>query len=145
MPTAARAHWLVKSDPDTYGWPELVKDGKTRWDGVRNAQARNNLSAMRVGDLALFYHSGERKEIVGVVVVVKAAYPDPTTDDERWVVVDLAPVAPLREPVTLANVKRDAALAEIALVRQGRLSVMPLEPRAFARILALGKTKLSGS
>jgi predicted RNA-binding protein with PUA-like domain len=127
----------VKSEPGTYSWDDLVKDGKTRWDGVRNAQARNNL--------ALFYHSGEEKEIVGVAKVVRAAYPDPTTDDERWVVVDLAPLAPLREPVALADVKRDAALAEIALVRQGRLSVMPLEPRAFARILALGKTKLAGS
>ncbi len=141
MPRAL-SHWLVKSDPDTYGWDELVKDGRTRWDGVRNPQARNNLQAMRAGDLALFYHSGEDKEIVGVVKVVKAAYPDPTTDDERWVVVDLATVAALREPVTLAEIKRDAALAQIALVRQGRLSVMPIEPRAFARILALGKTKL---
>jgi len=141
MPTA-RSHWLVKSDPETYGWDELVKDGKTRWDGVRNAQARNNLQAMRAGDLALFYHSGEGKQIVGVAKVVKAAYPDPTTDDARWLVVDLAPVARLREPVTLADVKRDAALADIALVRQGRLSVMPIAPRAFARILALGKTKL---
>ena len=141
----AKSHWLVKSDPDTYGWPELVKDARTVWDGVRNPTARNNLQAMHAGDLALFYHSGDDKAVVGVAKVVKAAYPDPTTDDERWVVVDLAPVAPLREPVTLASVKRDAALAEIALVRQGRLSVMPLEPRAFARILALGKTKLPGS
>ena len=138
----AASRWLVKSDPDTYGWDELVKDGATRWDGVRNAQARNNLRAMRVGDLALFYHSGEGKQVVGVTEVVKAAYPDPTTDDERWVVVDLVPKAKLREPVTLAAIKRDAALAQIALVRQGRLSVMPIEPRAFARILALGKTKL---
>ena len=141
MPTA-RSSWLVKSDPDTYGWDELVKDGQTRWDGVRNAQARNNLQAMRAGDLALFYHSGDDKQIVGVAKVVRAAYPDPTTDDARWVVVDLAPVAPLSQPVSLADVKRDAALAEIALVRQGRLSVMPIEPKAFARILALGKTKL---
>jgi predicted RNA-binding protein with PUA-like domain len=141
MPRAP-SHWLVKSDPDTYGWDELVKDGKTRWDGVRNPQARNNLQAMSAGDLALFYHSGEDKEIVGVAKVVKAAYPDPTTDDERWVVVDLAPVAPFAQPVSLADVKRDTSLAKIALVRQGRLSVMPIEPRAFARILALGKTKL---
>ena len=137
-----RSSWLVKSDPDTYGWDELVKDGKTRWDGVRNAQARNNLQAMRVGDLALFYHSGEGKEIVGVARVVRAAYPDPTADDAQWVAVDLAPVAPLRTPVSLADVKQDAALAQLPLVRQGRLSVMPIEPRAFARILALGKTKL---
>ena len=136
------SHWLVKSDPDTYGWPELVKDGRTRWDGVRNAQARNNLQAMRAGDLALFYHSGDEKQIVGVAKVVKAAYPDPTSDDPRWVVVDLAAVAPLAQPVSLADVKRDAALAQIALVRQGRLSVMPASPREFARILALGKTKL---
>jgi predicted RNA-binding protein with PUA-like domain len=136
------SRWLVKSDPDTYGWDELVKDGATRWDGVRNAQARNNLQAMRAGDLALFYHSGEDKQVVGVAKVVKAAYPDPTTDDERWVAVDLAPVAPLREPVTLAEIKRDAALAQIALVRQGRLSVMPIEAKAFSRILSLGKTKL---
>ena len=141
MPTK-HSSWLVKSDPDTYGWDELVKDGKTRWDGVRNAQARNNLQAMRVGELALFYHSGEGKEIVGVAKVVKAAYPDPTADDAQWVAVDLAPVAPLRAPVALADVKRDTALAEIALVRQGRLSVMPISPRELARILALGKTKL---
>jgi predicted RNA-binding protein with PUA-like domain len=138
----AQSHWLVKSEPGTYGWDDLVKDGETRWDGIRNAQARNNLEKMRVGDRVLFYHSGEGKEIVGVAKVVKAAYPDPSTDDERWVVVDLAPVAPLRAPVSLAIVKRDAALAQLPLVRQGRLSVMPIEPRAFTRILALGKTKL---
>ena len=138
----ARSHWLVKSEPGTYAWDDLVKDGRTRWDGVRNAQARNNLQAMRAGDLALFYHSGAGKEIVGVAKVVKAAYPDPTADDEQWVAVDLVPVAPLREPVALADVKRDAALADVALVRQGRLSVMPIAPRAFARVLALGKTKL---
>ncbi|HKA16175.1 MAG TPA: EVE domain-containing protein [Myxococcota bacterium] len=136
------SHWLVKSEPGTYSWDDLVRDRTTRWDGVRNAQARNNLQAMQVGDLALFYHSGEGKEVVGVSKVVKAAYPDPTTNDERWVVVDLAPVAPLRQPVALADIKRDAALADLALVRQGRLSVMPIDPRAFARILALGKTKL---
>jgi predicted RNA-binding protein with PUA-like domain len=139
------SHWLVKSEPGTYSWDDLVRDRKTRWDGVRNAQARNNLQAMRAGDLALYYHSGDGKEIVGVAKVVKAAYPDPTTDDARWVVVDLAPVAPLRERVSLAAVKADPALAEIGLVRQGRLSVMPIEARAFARILALGKTKLAGA
>jgi predicted RNA-binding protein with PUA-like domain len=141
MPRAL-SHWLVKSEPGTYSWDDLVRDRKTRWDGVRNAQARNNLQAMGVGDLVLYYHSGDDKQIVGVAKVVKAAYPDPTTDDERWVVVDLASVKALRAPVALADVKRDAALAEIALVRQGRLSVMPIAPRAFARILALGKTQL---
>lgn len=138
----AAAHWLVKSEPGTYGWDDLVRDGATRWDGIRNAQARNYLQAMRVGDRVLFYHSGDGKEIVGVAKVVKAAYPDPTTDDARWLVVDLAAVKPLAAPVSLADVKRDAALAGLPLVRQGRLSVMPIEPRAFARILALGRTKL---
>ena len=140
---APRGHWLVKSEPGTYSWDDLVRDGKTRWDGVRNAQARNNLRAMRAGDRALFYHSGESREVVGVAEVVRTAYPDPTTDDERWLAVDVAPVAPLREPVPLAAVKADPALAELPLVTQSRLSVMPIEARAFARILALGKTRVS--
>jgi predicted RNA-binding protein with PUA-like domain len=141
---SSRGHWLVKSEPGTYSWDDLVKDGRTRWDGVRNAQARNNLRAMRAGDRALFYHSGESREIVGVAEVVRTAYPDPTTDDERWLAVDVAPVAALREPVSLAAVKADAALRTLPLVAQSRLSVMPIEPRAFARILSLGKTRLSG-
>jgi predicted RNA-binding protein with PUA-like domain len=139
---SARAHWLVKSEPETYSWDDLVKDGATRWDGVRNAQARNNLRAMSVGDLALFYHSGEGKEVAGVARVAKAAYPDPTSDDERWVAVDLEPVAKLRAPVALADAKADPALAETPLVKQGRLSVMPIAGPAFERILALGKTRL---
>lgn len=140
---AARGGWLVKSEPSAYGWDDLVKDGATRWDGVRNAQARNNLLAMRAGDRVLFYHSGASPQVVGVARVVKPAYPDPTTDDERWVVVDLAPEAKLREPVSLADVKRDAALAVLPLVTQSRLSVMPIPAPAFARILALGKTRLA--
>ena len=145
MPPArtARGHWLVKSEPGTYAWQDLVKDGRTRWDGVRNAQARNNLRAMRAGDRALFYHSGESREVVGVAEVVRTAYPDPTTDDERWLAVDVAPVAPLREPVPLSAVKADPALAKLPLVTQSRLSVMPIEARAFARILKLAKTALS--
>jgi predicted RNA-binding protein with PUA-like domain len=134
----AESHWLVKSEPGTYGWADLVKDGKTRWDGIRNAQARNNLQAMRVGDRVLFYHSGEGKEIVGVAKVVKAAYPDPTSDDARWVVVDLEPVAPLRAPVSLADVKGEAALAQLPLVRQGRLSVMPIDARRSAPLARSG-------
>jgi predicted RNA-binding protein with PUA-like domain len=133
----------VKSEPGTYSWDDLVRDGRTRWDGVRNAQARNNLAAMRVGDRVFFYHSGESREIVGVARVVRASYPDPTADDERWLVVDLAPDAPLRAPVPLAAVKADPSLRSLPLVAQSRLSVMPIEPRAFARILALGKTKLT--
>ena len=140
---ASRGHWLVKSEPGTYSWDDLVRERSTRWDGVRNAQARNNLRAMRVGDRVFFYHSGEDRQIVGVARVVRESYPDPTTDDERWLVVDLAPVAPLRAPVPLADVKADASLESLPLVTQSRLSVMPIEPRAFARILALGKTRLT--
>ena len=136
----SKSYWLVKSEPFKYSWDQFVKDGSTYWDGVRNYTARNNLQAMRKGDLVLYYHSNEGKEVVGVAKVTRESYPDPTTDDERWVVVDLAPVKALKEPVTLAQVKADAKLAEIPLVRQSRLSVMPLEKAAFDRILKLGKT-----
>lgn len=137
-----RSHWLVKSEPDKYAWEELVADGSTYWDGVRNAQARNNLQAMGKGDLVLYYHSNVGKEVVGVARVTRAAYPDPTTDDERWVVVDLAPLKALVSPVTLADIKADAKLDGIALVKQSRLSVMPIEKAHFERILKLGRTAL---
>lgn len=137
-----RGHWLVKSEPGTYAWDDLVRDGSTYWDGVRNAQARNHLKAMRRGDRVLYYHSGEGKEVVGVARVTREHYPDPTSDDERWVVVDLAPVKPLAEPVSLKRIKDDPALAGIPLVRQARLSVMPLPKKAFDRILKLGRTTL---
>ncbi|MEM7409582.1 MAG: EVE domain-containing protein [Myxococcota bacterium] len=142
MPRRAAQHWLVKSEPFKYSWDDFTKDGSTYWDGVRNAQARNNLRAMAVGDRVLYYHSNEGKEVVGVAKVTKTAYQDPTTDDDRWVVVDLVPVVALKEPVTLADVKADASLAKIPLVTQSRLSVMPIEKPAFERILKLGKTKL---
>ena len=135
----ARAHWLVKSEPFKYSWDDLVKDGSTYWDGVRNYQARNNLRAMRVGDYALYYHSNEGKEVVGVAKVTRSAYPDPTTDDDRWVVVDVAPFKPLKVPVTLAQIKADSELQKIPLVTHSRLSVMPLEKSAFERIVKLGK------
>jgi predicted RNA-binding protein with PUA-like domain len=138
----ARRYWLVKSEPNKYSWDAFVKDGSTYWDGVRNYQARNNLRDMKPGDLALYYHSNEGKEVVGVARVTRTAYPDPTTDDERWVVVDLEPVAPLAQPVTLADMKVDATLAEMALLRQSRLSVMPVEATHFRRVLSLGKTRL---
>ncbi len=138
----AQAHWLMKSEPFKYPFERLVRDGSTHWDGVRNYEARNNLAAMKQGDLALFYHSNEGKEVVGVVEIVKESYPDPTTDDERWVVVDVAPLVAFREPVSLGTIKADPALSEIALVRRGRLSVVPLTPAEFRHILALGKTKL---
>ena len=138
----ARSYWLVKSEPFKYSWDQFVKDGSTYWDGVRNYTARNNLQAMKKGDLVLYYHSNEGKEVVGVAKVTKESYPDPTTDDERWVVVDLTPVKPLKEPVTLAQVKSDRSLAKIPLVTQSRLSVMPLEKKAFDKILTLGQTKV---
>ncbi|MAE94549.1 MAG: ubiquinol-cytochrome C reductase [Deltaproteobacteria bacterium] len=138
----ARSYWLVKSEPFKYAWDQFVKDGSTYWDGVRNYAARNNLQAMKRGDLVLYYHSNEGKEVVGVAKVAKESYPDPTTDDERWVVVDLVPVKPLAEPVPLAAIKADKVLAGIALVKQSRLSVLPLDKKAFDRILKIGKTRL---
>jgi len=137
----ARSYWLVKSEPSTYSWDDLVRDGSTRWDGVRNAQARNNLAAMRKGDLVLYYHSGQGKDVVGIARVSAEAYPDPTSDDERWVVADLEPVKPLAAAVGLARIKADPRLAKIPLVTQSRLSVMPLPRDAFERILELGGTR----
>ena len=134
----ARKYWLLKSEPLKYSWDEFVTDGWTYWDGVRNAQARNNLRAMKKGDLALYYHSNEGKEVVGVTRVTKESYQDPTTDDERWVVVDLVPVKAMTRPVTLQQVKADAKLMDIPLVTQSRLSVMPIPKPAFDRILSLG-------
>ena len=141
----ARSYWLMKSEPFKYSWDDLVRDGSTYWDGVRNAQARNNLRAMRAGDLAFFYHSNEGKDVVGVMRVTRTAYQDPTTDDERWVVVDVIPVRPLDQPVTLAKIKADRALAKMPLVTQSRLSVMPVEKAAFDHVLELGKTRTRGS
>jgi predicted RNA-binding protein with PUA-like domain len=137
-----RGHWLVKSEPSQYGWKQLVRDGSTHWDGVRNAQARNYLQAMKKGDLLLYYHSNQGKQVVGVARVTREHYPDPTSDDERWVVVDVAPLKALAQPVTLAQLKADPQLCDMALIRQSRLSVMPVEKRAFARILKLGETTL---
>ena len=137
-----RRYWLAKSEPSKYSWEQLVADKSTYWDGVRNAEARNNLAAMKKGDLLFFYHSNQGKEIVGVARVTQESYPDPTTDDERWVVVDLAPVKPLKQPVTLAAIKADPKLADLQLVTHSRLSVSPMPKPAFDRILALGQTKL---
>ena len=138
----ARAHWLVKSEPFKYSWDDLVRDGSTYWDGVRNAQARNNLRAMAVGDLVLYYHSNEGKEVVGVAKVKRTAYQDPTTDDGRWVVVDIVPVKALAEFVTLSDIKAESKLSEVALIKQSRLSVMPIEKKHFDVIVKMGKTKL---
>ena len=135
----ARSYWLVKSEPFKYSWETFVKDESTYWDGVRNYAARNNLRAMKKGDAVLYYHSNEGKEVVGIAKVTKEAYQDPTTDGD-WSVVDLVPVKPMKEPVSLATIKGDRSLAEVALVKQSRLSVMPIEKKHFDRILKLGKT-----
>lgn len=132
------AYWLVKSEPFKYAWEHLVRDGRTHWDGVRNHQAANNLKAMKVGDKAFFYHSNEGKEIVGIATVVKEAYPDPGDASGRFVMVDVTPDRPLKRPVTLQEIKADPALADIALIRQSRLSVMPIEARHWQHILKLG-------
>ncbi len=137
----ARGHWLVKSEPGTYPWSQLVAEMRTLWTGVRNFTARNNLAAMKAGDLVLYYHSGEGKEVVGIAKVTAEAQPDPTAkEDESWVAVALAPVKALAAPVTLAAIKADAKLRAIELVRQSRLSVMPIPKPAFDRILTLGKS-----
>ncbi len=138
----ATAHWLAKSEPYKYSFDALVRDKRTVWDGVRNFEARNNLRAMKKGDLVLFYHSNEGKEIVGIARVVREAYPDPTAPGEDWSVVDVAPVKRLRTPVGLATIKADARLSKMALVRRSRLSVVPVTPAEFDRILELGETKL---
>lgn len=132
------AYWLVKSEPDVYSWDTFVKDKATFWDGVRNFQARNNLKAMRKGDTVLFYHSNEERQVVGLCTVVKEAYQDPTTDDTAWVVVDLKAGKKLKQPVTLVQIKQTPELATIALIRQSRLSVMPLTDDEFTLIVAMG-------
>lgn len=133
-------YFLVKSEPFKYSWEQFNKDGQIFWDGVRNYQARNNMKAMKEGDLVLFYHSNEGKEVVGIAKVVNEFYQDPTTEDPKWVVVDLAPVETFKRPVTLEEIKKDDFLQNIALVRQGRLSVMPLKQEEFDRIVELGNS-----
>ncbi len=141
----ARNYWLVKSEPFKYSWDQFVADGSTYWDGVRNYEARNNLRAMKRGDLALYYRSNEGKEVVGIARVIAESYQDPTTDDDRWSVVDLEPVVAMARPVTLSTIKADANLAEIALIRRSRLSVVPITSEEFKYILQLGKTKIPRS
>ncbi len=138
-----RQHWLVKSEPSKYPFQKLVRDGSTMWDGVRNFEARNNLRAMAKGDLVLFYHSSDGKEVVGVARIKRDAYADPTAPDEDWSVVDIEPLVPLREPVSLDAIRSDPSLADIMLLKRSRLSVVPLSKAHFDRILALGKTKIA--
>ena len=131
-------YWLVKSEPFKYSWDQLVKDKKAVWDGVRNYAARNNLRTMKKGDHVLFYHSNEGLAIVGITEVVKEAYQDPTTDDTNWVVVELKPVKELPTPVTLADIKADKSLAEMQLVRLGRLSVSAVTDAEYKKIMKMG-------
>ncbi len=133
-----KSYWLVKQEPSDYSWTDFVGDGGTSWTGVRNFAARNNLRRMSKGDHVLFYHSGEDKAVVGKAKVTRTAYKDPTAKDEDWSAVDLAPVKKLPRPVTLAEIKAKPQLKNIALVRQSRLSVMPLTESAFRLILKMG-------
>jgi len=135
------AHWLVKSEPGTYSWQQMVKDGRTFWDGVRNPQASANLKAMRNGDRAFFYHSGDDKAVVGIVEIVKEYYPNPKEPEDRFGMVDVKAVAPVKTPVTLAQIKADAGLAHLPLVRQGRLSVSPIDDAAWKTICRMGGVK----
>jgi predicted RNA-binding protein with PUA-like domain len=137
-----RQHWLLKSEPFKYSFAQLVRERETMWDGVRNYEARNSLRKMARGDLVLFYHSNEGKAVVGVARVKREAYADPTGDGEDWSVVDVEPVAPLKTPVTLDTIRSDPDLADIALLKRSRLSVVPVSKKHFDHILKLGKTKI---
>lgn len=135
------AYWLVKSEPFKYSWEQFVKDGQTFWEGVRNYAARNNLRAMKKGDLVLFYHSNEGLEIVGIAKVAKEAYQDPTTDEEAWVVVDLKPVRKLKKPVALKDMKEEKRLANMDLIRLGRLSVQAVKDDEWKLVMEMAGEK----
>ena len=134
-------YWIVKQEPGSYSWDDFVKEGGTKWTGVRNYQARNFLQAMKKNDVTFFYHSGDEKQIVGRAKVAREAYPDPTAEEPGWVAVDLAPVKKLAQPVTLAEIKADKAFKDILLVRNSRLSVTPLDEALGERVLKLSQTK----
>ena len=134
-----RNYWLVKSEPSKYSWDQFVEDSSTYWDGVRNYQSRNNLREMKKGDRLFFYHSNEGLEVVGIAEVTREHYQDPTTDDDRWSVVDLKPIKPLKNPVTLKRIKADPRLAQMNLVRQMRLSVTAVTADEFHVILEMAK------
>jgi predicted RNA-binding protein with PUA-like domain len=135
------SYWLVKSEPNVYGWEQLVKDKETFWSGVRNYAARIHLKAMKKGDEVLFYHSNEGMEIVGIAKVSKEFYQDPTTEDANWIAVDLKPEKKLKNPVTLSQIKADKRLQEMALVRLGRLSVQPVTEKEWKIIMELSGEK----
>jgi len=138
----SRSYWLIKTEPYTFSWDKFVADGKATWDGVRNYTARNHLRAMKKGDYALFYHSNEGKEVVGVAEVSREFYPDATAKFGDWSVVDFIPVKALAVPVTLSQVKAEPSLVDMALVKRARLSVQPVLSTEFKKILSMGKTKL---
>ena len=138
----AQHYWLVKQEPEAYSWTTFVKDGQTAWTGVRNFQARNNLRAMKKGDLVLYYHSVSEKQVVGLAKVNREFYPDPTATEGDWSCVDFVPVKPLNKPAPLEAIKADKMLKDIPLVRQSRLSVTPLNEQQFKRILAMAETKV---
>ena len=133
-------YWLIKSEPFKYSWETFLKEGRTFWDGVRNYQARNNLRSMEEGDLCLFYHSNEGKEVVGIAKVVKTAYQDPTTEDTNWVAVDVVPVQSLKKTVTLQQIKAEPRLSQIGLIKQMRLSVVPIKAAEFDTILEMSES-----
>lgn len=135
----SQGHWLVKQEPEDYSWDDLLRDGSTQWSGVRNFQARNNLRQMKVGDAVFFYHSGKEKCVVGIASVSKAAYPDPTAQEEGWIAVDIKPQQRLPNPVSLADIKANAKLSDLLLVRQSRLSVMPVGESEFDEIVRMAK------
>lgn len=137
-PASSAGYWMVKQEPEGYSWDDLVRDGRTDWTGVRNFQARNNLRQMKAGDSVLFYHSGAVKSVVGIAEVAKSAYPDPTADDPQWVAVDIKPVKPLKTAVSLAEIRSEPALSNMALIRQSRLSVMPVTKEEFKTIVKMG-------
>jgi len=131
-------YWLMKSEPGAYSYANLEKEQRTHWDGVRNYQARNNMKAMKVGDQVLFYHSVKDKQVVGTAEVVQEFYQDPTTEDERWVVVDIVPTGRVEHPVTLADMKANPKLENMALIKQSRLSVCPLTKEEYEEVLRMG-------
>lgn len=137
-----KSYWLVKSEPTTYSWQDLLRDKHARWDGVRNFEARNNLRSMKRDDLVLCYHSGKGREIVGIAKVVKAAYPDPTATEGEWYAVDLARVKALTRPVALAALKAEQSLANLEIIRKSRISVTKVLPAEFARILQMADTRV---
>ena len=133
----SQSHWLVKQEPGAYAWSDFVRDGRAAWTGIRNFQARNHLRSMRRGDLVLYYHTGGEKQVVGMAKVVREAYPDPTADEGNWVCVDLEPDRAVDPSVTLEQIRNEPALQDLALIRQSRLSVMPVTAEQWSRILRL--------